>query len=202
MTTAKKGQLVEALRSIYGQAMDALYLACVLVAGTALVLISAVIPWAVYTRYVLNQAASWPEPMAVLLTIVLTFFGAAACYRRRLHMNVSFFVAMLPPRLRRIADLIAELLVALFALFMVIWGVKLVDATWYNTIADFPALSVGVTYLPIPLGGAILLLFVIEHVSGGRRTDAGRQVTNDGGQVTDFVPPNQPPVVRHLIPDI
>jgi len=166
--------------STYRQAMDALYLACVLVAGTALVLISAVIPWAVYTRYVLNQAASWPEPMAVLLTIVLTFFGAAACYRRRLHMNVSFFVAMLPPRLRRIADLIAELLVALFALFMVIWGVKLVDATWYNTIADFPALSVGVTYLPIPLGGAILLLFVIEQVSGGQSTDVGRQMTEDG----------------------
>ena len=40
------------------KAMDALYLACVLVAGSALVLISAVIPWAVYTRYVLNQAAS------------------------------------------------------------------------------------------------------------------------------------------------
>jgi TRAP-type C4-dicarboxylate transport system permease small subunit len=189
MTTSEKGHPVEALRSIYGQAMDALYLACVLVAGTALVLISAVIPWAVYTRYVLNQAASWPEPMAVLLTIVLTFFGAAACYRRRLHMNVSFFVAMLPPRLRRIADLIAELLVALFALFMVIWGVKLVDATWYNTIADFPALSVGVTYLPIPLGGAILLLFVIEHVSGGQRTD-------DGGRRTDIVPANQRSVIR------
>ena len=171
---------VRSMFSTYRKAMDALYLACVLVAGTALVLISAVIPWAVYTRYVLNQAASWPEPMAVLLTIVLTFFGAAACYRRRLHMNVSFFVAMLPPRLRRIADLIAELLVALFALFMVIWGVKLVDATWYNTIADFPALSVGVTYLPIPLGGAILLLFVIEQVSGGQSTDVGRQMTEDG----------------------
>jgi TRAP-type C4-dicarboxylate transport system permease small subunit len=104
--------------------------------------------------------------MAVLLTIVLTFFGAAACYRRRLHMNVSFFVAMLPPSPRRIADLIAELLVALFALFMAIWGVKLVEATWYNTIADFPALSVGVTYMPIPLGGAILLLFVIEQMLG------------------------------------
>ena len=153
----------------YRKAMDALYFVCVLVAGTALVLISAVIPWAVYTRYVLNQAASWPEPMAVLLTIVLTFFGAAACYRRRLHMKVSFFVALLPDLLRRIVDLIAELLVALFALFMVVWGAKLVEATWHNTIADFPALSVGVTYLPIPLGGAILLLFVIEHVIGATR---------------------------------
>src|SRR5215813_14322623 len=157
---------------LFRTAMDALYWICAGLAGVSLVLISAVIPYSVYTRYVLNQAASWPEPMAVLLTIVLTFFGAAACYRRRLHMNVSFFVAMLPPLLRRVADLIAELLVALFALFMVIWGVKLVDATWYNTIADFPALSVGVTYLPIPLGGAILLLFVIEHVIGGQKIDA------------------------------
>ena len=54
----------------------------------ALVLISAVIPWAVFTRYVLNSAASWPEPTAVLLTIVLTFFGAAACYRANVHMSV------------------------------------------------------------------------------------------------------------------
>jgi hypothetical protein len=44
MITAEKGQPGDALRSIYGRAMDALYLACVLVAGTALVLISAVIP--------------------------------------------------------------------------------------------------------------------------------------------------------------
>src|SRR5262249_49329504 len=99
----------------YRKAMDALYLLCVAVAGTSLVLISAVIPWAVYTRYVINQAASWPEPTAVLLTIVLTFFGAAACYRRRQHMNVSFFVDMLPPRLHRLADLLAELLMGLFA---------------------------------------------------------------------------------------
>ena len=74
---------------LYRKAMDALYLLCVVIAGSALVLISAVIPWAVYTRYVMNRAASWPEPTAVLLTIVLTFFGAAACYRLGLHMNVS-----------------------------------------------------------------------------------------------------------------
>ena len=156
---------------IYRKAMDALYFVCVLVAGIALVLISAVIPWAVFTRYVLNSAASWPEPTAVLLTIVLTFIGAASCYRRGLHMNVSFFVAMLPWPLQRLTDLISELLVAAMALFMVWYGAKLVDATWYNTIADFPSLSVGVTYLPIPIGGAFLLLFVIERVIFGMPPD-------------------------------
>jgi TRAP-type C4-dicarboxylate transport system permease small subunit len=148
--------------------MDALYALCVCIAGTALVLISAVIPWAVFTRYVLNSAASWPEPTAVLLMIVLTFFGAAACYRAGLHMQMSFFVSLLPPRGQQIAALLVEALMAVIALFMVHWGEKLVAETWQNSIPDFPSLSVGVTYLPIPLGGAILLLFVIERVTIGQ----------------------------------
>jgi len=39
-----------------------------------------VIPWAVFTRYVLNSAASWPE-RSRSPDIVLTFIGAAAAYR-------------------------------------------------------------------------------------------------------------------------
>jgi len=151
----------------FRRAMDVLYLLSATIAGVALVLISAVIPWAVFTRYVLNSAASWPEPTAVLLTIVLTFFGAAACYRLRLHMNVSFFVGLMPPLWRRLAQLLSELLVGAMAVFMTVYGERLVEATWHNTIADFPALSVGVTYLPIPIGGAILLLFVIERLTIG-----------------------------------
>src|ERR1700684_3058075 len=110
---------------LYRKLMDALYLVCVVVAGTALVLISAVIPWAVFTRYVLNSAASWPEPTAVLLMIVLTFFGAAAWYRAGLHMRMSFFVSLLPPREQQIAALLVEALMAMIALFMVNWGEKL-----------------------------------------------------------------------------
>jgi TRAP-type C4-dicarboxylate transport system permease small subunit len=155
----------------YRKAMDALYFVCVLVAGIALVLISAVIPWAVFTRYVLNSAASWPEPTAVLLTIVLTFFGAAACYRLGLHMNVRLLVNLLPASARRVCDFAVEFLMALIALFMVVWGSRLVEATWHNTIADFPFLSTGVTYLPIPIGGAILFLFVVEHLTLGRPKD-------------------------------
>ena len=159
------------MAAIYRRAMDVLYYACVLVGCIALVLISAVIPWAVFTRYVLNSAASWPEPLAVLLTIVLTFIGAAAAYRLNLHMNVGYFADQLPPRFRKALDLLVQCLMALIALFMIVWGERLVDVTWFNTIADFPFLSVGVTYLPIPIGGACLLLFIIERVWLGAPPD-------------------------------
>jgi TRAP-type C4-dicarboxylate transport system permease small subunit len=153
--------------AVYVRAMNLLYALCVAVAGISLVLISAVIPWAVFTRYVLNQAASWPEPAAVLLTIALTFFGGAACYRTSQHMRISFFVGLLPKRVAKVIELIAELVSGALALFMGIWGIKLVEATQYNTISDFPFLSVGLTYLPIPISGFILLLFVIERIAIG-----------------------------------
>jgi TRAP-type C4-dicarboxylate transport system permease small subunit len=159
------------MADLYRQAMNLLYRLCVIVGVVALVLISAVIPWAVFTRYVLNSAASWPEPLAVLLTIVLTFIGAAAGYRLNLHMNVSYFADQLPQPWRKRLDLLVQLLMAGIAIFMIIWGERLVEVTWYNTIGDFPFLSVGVTYLPIPVGGACLLLFIIERIFIGLPPD-------------------------------
>ena len=159
------------MAGLFRRAMDYLYLLCVVVGGAALVLISAVIPWAVFTRYVLNSAASWPEPLAILLTIVLTFIGAAAAYRLNLHMNVSYFADQLPMPWRRWLELLVQLLMALIAIFMVVWGERLVEVTWYNTIPDFPFLSVGITYLPIPVGGVCLLLFIVERIFLGLPPD-------------------------------
>jgi TRAP-type C4-dicarboxylate transport system permease small subunit len=156
------------MAALYRKAMDGAYLVCVWLAGIALVLVSAVIPWAVFTRYVLNSAASWPEPAAVLLTVVLTFFGAAACYRLGIHMSVSVGVGLLPSPLQRAAAFVVELLMAVMALYMVVYGFSLCQATWENTIADFPWLSVGLVYAPIPLGGLLTLLFIIEHLTIGR----------------------------------
>jgi TRAP-type C4-dicarboxylate transport system permease small subunit len=165
------------MAGLFRSAMDYLYLLCVVVGTTALVLISAVIPWAVFTRYVLNSAASWPEPLAILLTIVLTFIGAAAAYRLNLHMSVSYFADKLPSPWRQWLDLVLQLLMALIAIFMIVWGERLVEVTWHNTIPDFPFLSVGVTYLPIPIGGVCLLLFIIERIFLGLPPDPIAQHT-------------------------
>jgi TRAP-type C4-dicarboxylate transport system permease small subunit len=146
------------------RAMDWLYAACAIIAGAALVVISLIVPWGVYTRYVLDSASSWPEPMAILLSIVLTFFGAAACYRSGTHMRVTVLRDRLPAIPQRAVDLIAEGLMAVVSVFMIVWGGALVQTTWHQSIAEFPLLSVGVTYLPIPLGGAVTLLFIIERV--------------------------------------
>ena len=144
--------------------MDALYWACAGIASVALVLIAAIIPWGVYTRYVVNRAASWPEPAAILLAIVLTFFGAAACYRAGVHMRITIVRDLLPRPLQRATEALAELLVIGLCAFMTAWGVGLCRTTWNQSIDAFPALRVGLTYLPIPLGAAATVFFALERL--------------------------------------
>ena len=45
---------------------------------------------------------------------------------------------------------------------------RLVHTTWFQAISDFPLISVGISYLPVPIGGAITVLFVIERLWTGR----------------------------------
>jgi TRAP-type C4-dicarboxylate transport system permease small subunit len=143
---------------------DALYWLCAGIASGALVLIAVIIPWGVYTRYVVNRAASWPEPAAILLSIVLTFFGAAACYRANVHMRITVVSDRLPRFWRRLSMIAAELVVGALSLFMTFWGAGLCATTWNQTIDEFPFLRVGITYLPIPIGAAITAVFVVERL--------------------------------------
>src|SRR5882762_4853356 len=83
------------MKAQYIRAMDAIHQACLFVAGCCLVVIVIIIPYGVFTRYVLNSAASWPEPIAVLLMIVLSFLSAVVCYREHLHIGVGVLPAFL-----------------------------------------------------------------------------------------------------------
>jgi TRAP-type C4-dicarboxylate transport system permease small subunit len=159
------------MRARYARWMATLYWACIWVAGLAIVGMTLVIPWGVFTRYVLNSASSWPEPLAVLMMVVFTFFGAAACYRANAHIAVALFRNLLPPRAGFVAGVLVDALMILLALFMVVWGLQLAGRTWQQTIAEFPWLSVGVTYLPLPLGSGVTILFIVEHLWCGQAAD-------------------------------
>ena len=148
----------------YVRLMDAINKASLFVAGACLVIITIIIPYGVFCRYVLNSAASWPEPMAVLLMIVLSFLSAVVCYREYLHIGVGLLPSALGGRSKLLLGWVIELAMLGTNVFMLWYGIKLIQVTWYQSIAEFPLVSVGVSYLPIPIGGALTMLFVIERL--------------------------------------
>jgi TRAP-type C4-dicarboxylate transport system permease small subunit len=152
------------MKERFCRAMDGLHWLCMVIAGTCLVVITLIIPWGVFTRYVLNSAASWPEPAAVLLMVWFSFLSAALCYRENLHIGVAVIPMMLKGKARTAIGWVVEACMMGTNLFMFWWGIKLVDTTWHQSISDFPWYSVGAAYLPVPIGGLITALFVIERL--------------------------------------
>ncbi len=152
------------MKTAYAQAMEWLYLACVVVSGVSLIVITVIIPYGVVMRYVVNAPASWPEPAAVLFMVVFSFIGGAAVYRANVHIAVRAVLDAVDARTRRVLVRLVDVALALTAIFMLVWGARLVRTTWHQVIAEFPLLSVGVTYLPLPLAGFLTLLFIIERV--------------------------------------
>jgi TRAP-type C4-dicarboxylate transport system permease small subunit len=152
------------VKARYAQAMEWLYIACISLAGVVMLVMTIIIPYGVFMRYVMNAPSSWPEPAGILLMVVFSFIGGAAAYRARAHIAVATLLNALGDKNRARTELAAELAMGIVALFMIKWGVLLVQATWYNSIAEFPELSAGVTYIPIPVAGAVTLLFVIERL--------------------------------------
>jgi TRAP-type C4-dicarboxylate transport system permease small subunit len=166
----------------YFRAMDALHRACVFAAGLGIVIITIIIPYGVFTRYVLNSAASWPEPMAILLMIWISFLSAIVCYREHLHIGVGMLPNALSGAARSALGVVIEFLMLGMNLFLLYYGVLLCQRTWYQSIAEFPTVSVGVSYLPVPIGGLITLLFVIERFLKGNWFPEAHAIDDGPGQ--------------------
>ncbi|MEN9539105.1 MAG: hypothetical protein RLZZ126_1340 [Pseudomonadota bacterium] len=143
---------------------DALYLFCIWVSGLSIVVMSLIIPWGIFTRYVLGSGSQWPEPISILLMVTFTFLGAAAGYRAGAHIAVAMVTDRLPAGLRAHLASAMTVLMGLVSGFMLWYGVKLCIALWGQSISEIPSIPVGATYLPVPVGGFVTLMFVIEHL--------------------------------------
>ena len=152
------------MRDLYRKSMERLYLGCIVLSGVAMVVITLFIPAGVFMRYVMNDPLQWPEPASVIMMVFFSFIGGAAVYRANQQIAVEALMKAVGPRSRAVMQWGVHACMLLIAAFMLGYGVHLCVLTWGNTIAEFPWLSTGVVYMPIPISGALTLLFIVEKI--------------------------------------
>jgi TRAP-type C4-dicarboxylate transport system permease small subunit len=141
-----------------GLARGALTVACVALAGMALVE-----GWQVIARYGLNDSPSWTEPVALLCMSTVMMLGASVGVKRGAHFGFFIGVEMAPPRLRRALKMFAALVAAAIGILLATWGTELAIDGWSVRMAGAP-LPQGMIFVPIALGGALIALFSLEKL--------------------------------------
>lgn len=155
------------MSELYLKWMDRLYLLAMAVAGISLLVMTIVIPIGIFSRYVLNRGESWPEPIAIICMVTFTFIGAAVGYRAGSHIAVNMLTDRLPEMLKTLCARLVDLLMMLISLIMFWYSYLLCIELWEQPVAEFPLLTSGESYLPLPIGSTILILFVLERLLFG-----------------------------------
>lgn len=143
--------------------LDLLARICTLIAGIAIVAMTAIFAWLVFGRYVLNNTPTWVEQVSLLLVMTIAFLGAAAGVHNHTHLSVVVFRNIVPTKVRTVFVIVSDLLMAGFGGMMFWYGIELTKFKW-NTLIPLIQWSEGLRSLPLTISGALVFLFSIGHL--------------------------------------
>lgn len=141
------------------------------VSVAGLTLMTLIIGWQVFARYVLNASPSWSEQAALLLMLYFLLFAAAVGVREGFHIRITLMEEALAPRRRKWLRLANHFLTGVFGAAMAAGGAELISITAGHTISTL-GLSRAFAYAPMAGAGGLIVFFSLEHIlteaRGGR----------------------------------
>jgi TRAP-type C4-dicarboxylate transport system permease small subunit len=137
--------------------------ACAVALGAAAVLLTA----SVVARYFLHAPTDWQDETSVLLLVGATFLSGAYVQSQRGHVAIGILSALLPPRLERARQALADLISLLFCAFFSWKSWTLLREAWVDgqtsnsTFAPpmwipYSLMAVGMTLLTAQIGVQLL----------------------------------------------
>jgi len=155
-----------------------------LAAGTGLVLVVAITIYNIVNRYVLRQSGVWAPELAGMIFAWVVFLGAAAAYKRQMHISISVVVRYLPARLQVAVAQAGGLLLAAFLAYVTYLAFKITLSS-HSRLSPVMRVPFSYVYASATIGFA--LMFVHQVAALARpRSPAPRQ---PGGRPMNWIPP-------------
>ena len=143
--------------------MDRLASACVKIGALGLMLMTLIVGWQVFGRFILQSSPSWSEQAALVLMIWYVFLAAGAGVWERFHIRIEILEQRLAAGSRKRLRIAIHALIAAMGLILLVFGVQLV---WLVSEHVIPSLGISraFAYLPIPATGALITLFSLGRI--------------------------------------
>ncbi|MGM8212268.1 TRAP transporter small permease [Virgibacillus sp. W0430] len=130
-----------------------------------LVLMVALIASQVFGRYVLQNAPSWTEEAARYIHVFQVWIGASYAVKLREHIRVEAFINLFHGTIRKILEMVSVIIWFLLALFLAVFGTKLVlDSLRNGQVSPAIQIPFWIPFLAIPIGGAGMSIRLIQQL--------------------------------------
>jgi TRAP-type C4-dicarboxylate transport system permease small subunit len=168
--------------------------------------------WQVFTRFVLQDPSPYTDELARYLLIWVGLVGAAYAMGKRMHLAIDLLPLRLTGRAHHALNLLIDLLVMLFAFFVMVFGGARLVALTLMLEQTSAALQVplGYVYMALPVSGLLIMfytaIFMVDNVRAYRGvapvvpdsdiTSAHGIAREVNDPVGDLTPDTDPPAGR------
>jgi len=120
---------------------------------------------AVFCRYALDAPLKWGEELARLVMVWAGLLGISIALKEGEHIGLEVLTGRLSGRALAWCNFVAHVLVAIFLVVLLIWGVQISKAAWGTFL---PALQIKWTWshAAVPISAAVQLIHLISMVLG------------------------------------
>lgn len=128
--------------------------------------------WGVFTRYILQNSATWTGEFSGFSLVWITFLGSAYAVFQKTHIRFESLFDMLPHSIGLVIQTLFNLMMLIFFALIMITGFKLSMGAMTAETVSLP-ISKGMAYLILPVGSAIMIIGLLsESLHSFKRGDS------------------------------
>jgi len=132
-----------------------------LLVALMMAVMSAIVLFGVFNRFIFKIPISWTEEIAKYLLIWISMIGSAIAVRIGGHMGVGMFVSKLRQRPRTVVTWINQLAIVGFIVILIYLGMK-VSIKELHTFGYTTRIPMFWPFLAIPVGGLMILIQLLS----------------------------------------
>lgn len=118
----------------------------------------------VVCRYVLKSPLPWSTDILRLAFAYMVFWGAAWCVKEKGHLNVDVVLTSMPDKMRRIVELLINIVLCGFFVFLIINGAKFAQSGLTQTAPYLP-IPMTLYYASIPSSAVLMLYYMLQIIA-------------------------------------
>jgi TRAP-type C4-dicarboxylate transport system permease small subunit len=129
-----------------------------IIGALMMLIMTIIIIYEVFGRYVLHAEPSWSEEVSLLLMTAFGFLSICIGFRYGYHLRLTFIVDRFSPIVKKFLEILSHILVIGFGILLLVEGYNTIVLTWPSTLPS-TGLPGGVQYIIIPVTGVVTMLY-------------------------------------------
>ncbi|WP_108661396.1 TRAP transporter small permease [Acuticoccus kandeliae] len=151
----------------------------IIVAALLLAMVAALL-LEVVLRFTTQTSLPWTSEFARYAMVWITFLGAALAIRDREHIQVTFFVMLLPKVGRRVALIAIDIVLLAFVATMLRYSVGIVKTEMAMRTAALE-IPFGLVVLAMPIAGVLMIIYLLADIGALLRDDDAARPSEEAG---------------------